>query len=110
MEDIAMEDVFIGVAVMLGIMVIMIIAVAIMKKSRDSQDESCPVMRKKAKILEKEQLPQNTIMALSEMNVLFEVEGGQRLRLHAKAQNHLIPGDEGYLTWQGSKVINFERI
>ena len=110
MDDVSMQDVFMILAVLFGIMLVSLICAVIVKKSRDSKDEACPIQKKKAKVLEKDQLPPGTVVSLSEMNILFEIEGRQRLRLRAKAQNQLMPGDEGYLTWQGSKVINFERI
>ncbi len=31
------------------------------------------------------------------------------MRLNVKAQSGLAVGDTGYLTWQGSRVRNFER-
>ena len=41
----------------------------------------------------------------------FEVESGDRMELHMSGPEYglLIEGDEGYLTFQGSRYISFER-
>lgn len=108
-SDISMEDIFMVFAILIGIFLVSVIALNILKRKRDAEDDEQPTLSKKAKVIDKQQLPPNTIMSISEMWVLFETEDGQRLRLNAKAINNLVVGDEGYLTWQGRRIINFER-
>ena len=40
---------------------------------------------------------------------LFETSDGNRVRLSGKANNTYVIGDKGYLKWQGTRLISFER-
>lgn len=95
--------------IFVAIWVILAIVAVAAKKSREASDNAQPVRSAKAKIIEKQQLPPNAIVFPSTLIwFLFETEDGQRVRLNAKAQCGLVVGDTGYLTWQGSRVRNFE--
>ena len=104
------ENIIIFLAVFFIIDIIIIIVALAVKKSRESADKAQPVCRERAKIVDKQQLPPNAIVMSSTLIwILAELENGQRLRLNVKAQSGLVVGDTGYLTWQGSRVRNFER-
>lgn len=106
---ISMEEIFMMFAVLFGLMAISFIALFIVRRKRDVEDKSHPIQRGRAKLVDKQQLAPGTILAISEMWVLFELENGRRLQLVAKAQNSLVIGDEGMLTWQGKRILKFER-
>ena len=44
--------------------------------------------------------------------VTFQVESGDRMELHMTGQEYgmLVEGDKGYLTFQGTRYLGFERI
>lgn len=102
------DDVFMMFAVLIGIMVISLIVLGIAKSKQDRENDSQPIEKDYAKLVDKQQLPANGIV-VGEMWVLFEVKGGRRVRLNAKIPNSLVIGDAGVLTWQGSRIIGFER-
>ena len=53
-----------------------------------------------------------TLPTLQLNNVTFETEDGRRITLTIKSQGHynyLVEGDEGILTYEGKRFVNFER-
>jgi len=44
--------------------------------------------------------------------VTFQVESGDRMELHMSGEEYglLVEGDRGYLTFQGTRYLNFQRI
>lgn len=106
--DISMEDLFMFYAILIGILVIMWIFVAAVKKKQDAENRAQPVRKKKAKIIDMQKVESGAIV-FGEPWVLFELENGSRVRLNAKAENSLMVGDAGLLTWQGKKILKFER-
>lgn len=80
------------------------------KRKRDRENNAQPIMRQKAKVVEKLRGDPDGILLQNEMWILFDTADGKRLRLSAKADNRLAAGDEGFLTWQGNCVRDFERI
>lgn len=108
MEIENMEDVAVLLAILFGIAVFSIILAGIVKLSQSASDSAQPVRTEKAKLIEKDNIPAGSFA--SEIRVLFETESGERIRLRAKVPNSLVVGDEGTLTWQGGKIIKFERI
>lgn len=107
MDDISLSDIFMFFMILVGLCAVMWIFVAILRGRQNAANKAQPVRREWAKVVDKQQLAPNAIAF--EIWVMFELKSGQRLRLTAKAQNSLIVGDEGTLTWQGSKVQNFQR-
>lgn len=106
-EDLTLKDVSVLFAILFGSLIILSIISIVITSVQKAKDSSYPIQKKHAKVLEKEQLPVGAIVA--DVKVWFETEDGDRLRLRAKPQNKLFPGDEGLLTWQGTKIMNFER-
>lgn len=104
-----MEDIFIFIAVLWVVAAILWIIVGALKKKQDSENETKPVRKATAKIVDKQQIESGAIV-IGEPWVLFETEDGERIRLNVKADNHLVVGDRGVLTWQGRKVLSFERV
>ena len=108
-SEVTMEEIFMVFAVLFGLMIISFIVLIVTKNKRDAENNSHPIQTSRAKLVDKQQLPAGTLLAVSEMWVLFELENGNRVQLIAKAQNRLVVGDEGMLTWQGNKILKFER-
>lgn len=91
--------VFFGV--LFGLCAIVWILYAIVFGTQHIQDSTKPVRKEDAKVVLKEP---------NGIYILFELcENGERIRLQVKHLNKLVEGDIGVLTWQGSRVINFER-
>ena len=101
----------------LGIIAILFIVMAaicvislIIKKSADAKNASCPLQRMNARVVDKQQLPGNTIRSISTMWVLFEMENGMRKRFVIPAtKENMVIGDVGTLTWQGEAMVSFNR-
>lgn len=96
------------VIAMFVIAAVLWIIVAVMKKKEDDENNSQPVMTRKAKLVDKQQVAAGDII-IGQIWTLFELEDGVRIRLNAKVQNSLVVGDSGLLTWQGKRIIKFER-
>jgi sensor histidine kinase regulating citrate/malate metabolism len=83
------------------------------------KDNNSPRIRVQAKVIAKRE----NIRRSSSMNdhhsssinttyyATFEVESGDRMELHMAGQEYglLVEGDEGILTFQGSRFVSFER-
>lgn len=82
-----------------GLLIVVGILYLIVVGGQKISDSRYPVKSKTAKVLYKED---------NGVYVLFETEDGERLRLRVKAQNKLLNGDMGILTWQGGAVVNFQ--
>ena len=108
-NEVTMEEIFMVFAVLFGLLIVSFVFFAVAKNKRDADNNSKPIQSGKARLVDKQQLSSDTILSISEMWVLFELENGNRVQLIAKAQNNLVIGDEGYLTWQGNKILKFER-
>lgn len=102
------DSVFIVVMTFIGVMLILGIIGLIINAKNDAKDNASPINQEMAYVISKNN---DTINLNFEtyIYILFETEKGERLKLLAKAQNLLAVGDFGLLTWQGRKVINFER-
>ena len=103
-----MEELTMMFAIMMGLGVISWIIVFVLKKQREDEDNAQPVCREHAKLVDMQQIPAGQI-ALGEIWVMFELDSGERMKLNAKAQNTLVVGDAGMLTWQGRRIHKFER-
>lgn len=108
-ENTSLETIGFMFVILIGVCVVCLIIIAVAKSARDNANNAQPLRCELAQVVEKQQLPANTIMSLSEMWVLFELEDGQRIRLIVKATNDLVVGDTGYLTWQGKAMRSFDR-
>ena len=84
------------------------IILAVLKKKEDIENKAQPVITKKATLVDKQQVAPGELL-FGEMWTLFELEDGERVRLNAKPQNTLLVGDRGMLTWQGKRILKFER-
>lgn len=103
-----MEELFMLLFSLLIVMIIMWVTAAVLKKKKDAEDNAQPVLTKQAKLVDMQQIPAGQIV-IGEIWVLFELETGERVRLNALVQNTLVIGDQGLLTWQGRKILKFER-
>lgn len=106
-HHIGSDDILMFFGIMFGIMFVSIIIILITNAKRKKEDAAQPIRKEMAHVVEKESIDPGYLEF--EINILFETEKGERLKLLAKTQNLLAVGDFGLLTWQGRKVINFER-
>lgn len=104
----SIEDLAMLFAILFGLMIVSLIFLAIIKKKQDAEDQAQPVRKEMAKVVDKQQIDSGGIV-IGEPWVLFEVEGGTRVRLSANPKNSLVIGDTGMLTWQGCKILRFDR-
>lgn len=102
------EVFFALIIAMFVIAAVLWIIYAVVKKKQDDENDAQPIVTRKAKLVDKQQVAAGDIV-IGEMWTLFELEGGERIRLNAKAQNSLVVGDCGLLTWQGKRILKFER-
>lgn len=107
-SDITVEEIFqFGFPIMIGLAIIAWILYGAMKYRREVEDGAQPVLEAAAKVIDKQQIAPNSITI--ETWVMFETNSGNRMRLVCKPNNDYIIGDKGYLVWQGSRLISFER-
>ncbi|MBO5023774.1 MAG: hypothetical protein J6D11_05655 [Clostridia bacterium] len=99
----SIEDASVFIAILVGMAIFIWIIYGIIKLGQSAADSTQPILTEKARLIEK--APSQSF----ETKVLFETERGERVRLRAKVPNNLVIGDEGMLTWQGGKIIKFER-
>lgn len=98
------------IGVCAGLCLVFWIIAYVSRKGQEASDNAQPINTARAKLIDKQQLASDAIVLPSTLIwFLFETEDGRRLRLNAKAQCGLVVGDTGSLTWQGSRVRNFER-
>ena len=102
------EVLFALIIAMFVIAAVLWIIVAVMKKKEDDENDAQPVMTGKAKLIDKQQAAAGDII-IGQIWTLFELEAGERIRLNANMQNTLVVGDSGLLTWQGKRILKFER-
>lgn len=103
-----MEDLFIMLFSLLVVLTLMWGIAAYLTKKRDDEDNAQPVMTKQAKLVDMQQIPAGQVV-IGEIWTMFELENGDRVRLNANVQNSLVVGDIGMLTWQGRRILKFER-
>lgn len=109
MDDIGLEEIFFMFVVLIGVAIVFGIIFAVAKKSRDAENDACPIYESYAKVIDRQVPPPNYIPSLSELWVMFEVDDGSRRQLITKGTDIYVVGDEGMLVWQGKKVIRFSR-
>ena len=103
-----MEELFMMLAIMIGMSIVMFGIAMLIKKKRDAEDAAQPMRTGFAKLVDMQQILAGQIV-FGEIWVLFELDNGDRMKLNAKAENSLVVGDTGMLTWQGRKILKFER-
>lgn len=91
----------------IGCIVICLICFFIVK-SKDAENDEKPIRTAIAKIIDRDQPQPNSVTIVGWL--MFETEDGERVRVSIKAGHNYVVGDEGKLTWQGSRFISFERI
>ena len=105
--DITVEDIAGMIPFFLiGCVVICVISALIIKK-KDSENNVLPIRSMNAKIVDKDQPAPNAVTLVGW--ILFETEDGNRVRVSCKESGNYVIGDQGYLTWRGSRMISFER-
>ncbi len=92
---------------LIALAVLFAIIAAISSANRTSKNAACPVQSKHARVIDKPQLPANTLYA--EVWITFELDNGQRIRLLVNGNAQLFLGDAGMLTWQGDALRQFIR-
>lgn len=106
--DITTDDILlIGLPVLFGLLILSWIAYSSTKHKQNAENSAKPVLGAIAKVVDKQQIAPNTIAF--EVWVMFETESGERIRVVCKANNNYIIGDRGYLKYQGTKLLDFER-
>lgn len=108
-ESISMEEAFMFIAILVGMMIVVMIMSAAMKMKRDAANAACPVNRMRARVVDKQQQSENGIVVYSRIWVLFELDDGRRVRLILPGNSNVVVGDRGNLTWQGDAIISFVR-
>ncbi len=104
--ELSIENIFFFMAIMLGIAVIMWTIVAVITKKNEHENNAQPIKSETVKLVDMQQVNNgltNTVRAI------FELQDGQRMALMVNPQNTLVVGDIGKLTWQGNKILKFER-
>lgn len=108
LDDITLTDIVVFLSIWFIFLGLMAVVVRALAKRREKEDLAQPIKRKMAKVVDMQRLEAGQ-MYIGEPWVMFEFSDGSRLRLNAKQNNSLIIGDIGLLTWQGRKILTFER-
>ncbi len=89
--------------ILFGICIICWIVMAV----RNKQNESQPLQRQHAVLVEKPQIPANSICVIQ--NLTFQLDNGSRICVSVPTTERLVVGDKGMLTWQGTAFRSFVR-
>jgi hypothetical protein len=103
--------IFIGI---IFVIVISFILISLFKGiSQWSKNNDSPVLSVRAKVLGKRTAVRGggETRAYSQYYITFEVESGDRLELKVKDTDYgmLVEGDQGELTFQGTRYLGFDR-
>lgn len=93
--------------VLFGMLILAGIAYMIASAHRNSRNSAQPYRTANAVVIDRQQLPANAVSF--QTWVMFETEGGERVRLLCERSHNYIVGDRGRLSWQGDKLHNFSR-
>ena len=107
LSDLTTGDILFFAMVMMIACAVFCVIAGILKKREDEKNSYLPVRGMQATIIDVPQLQQNTIAF--QVPIMFETSEGNRVRLLCKANHDYLVGDTGYLQWQGSRFISFER-
>ena len=91
------------VFVLVTVIVLSFVTILIVTRIMDVKNKNKPIQGMRAKVLEKRG-EQSMIV-----RILFQTEDGDRVELACSAKNKYVVGDEGFLKWQGTRLISFER-
>lgn len=105
--DLTTDDVGGMLLVLMGLMVVICVVCFAIIKSKDAENNSKPVLSMRAKIIDKDSVAPGTVAFV--IGVTFETEDGNRVELSCSAKEHFMVGDTGFLKWQGTRLISFER-
>ncbi|WP_201712723.1 DUF2500 domain-containing protein [Rossellomorea arthrocnemi] len=108
---------FQAVPIFIGIIFVIVISfvlfTAIKGVSQWNQNNQSPVMNVRAKVLGKRTAVKGggESRAYNHYFITFEMESGDRMELKVKDADYgmLVEGDEGELTFQGTRYLGFER-
>lgn len=103
-----MEDLFFAIFIMAVLAALLWGIVFALKAKETAHNNAQAIQNDFAKLVDMQQIPAGQIV-IGEIWTMFELKDGSRIRLNAKVQNTLVIGDEGMLTWQGNKILKFER-
>lgn len=92
--------VVLGLAVVCGICLMII-------KIKEAENNALPINGMVATIIDMQQVASNTVAFA--IWVMFETEDGTRVRVSCNANENYVVGDKGYLKWQGTRLISFDR-
>ena len=103
------EEILIFIFVLLGVVLLFGFIAAAMKgaQQQNTQNTASQMQSRWAKVVDRQSLPGNAMLSMSQIWVLFEFADGSRLRLNLPAAQTVAVGDSGTLTWQGDAVISF---
>lgn len=106
LDDISTEEFFYFIMIILGLMVICLVFAHIVSKSNEKENNKLPVQTMKARLVD---IKYHPTLANTILFQLFEAEDGNRVQLTMNTNKYLVVGDSGTLTWQGKKLISFDR-
>lgn len=109
-DDISLEDVMFFLAVLIGLMIVVFVFLGIVLSANKAEEEQKPIENGIAVLMEKQQSTNSLTAAIDNIPAIFELEDGRRIKLSLEANSTLVIGDRGEITWQGSKLIKFQRI
>lgn len=78
-------------------------------KKRKADDDACPVREAHVRVVHCDALQANAIPQWSSVNVVFELDSGERVRFVVMATENYLAGDTGTLRWQGKSIRSFVR-
>ena len=107
-ENTSIETVFLFIFILLGVAIISLTFAAVAVRSRNKANDKLPVSREIVTIIEKQPVGSNSFVPVSDAWVVFQTESGTRVRLYAKNGELYVVGDKGVLTWQGTRLNNFQ--
>lgn len=105
--DLTMDDVGGMLFVLMGVMAVICVVSLFILKMKDAENDTKPVLGMRAKIIDKDHVAPGTVAFV--IGVTFETEDGNRMEISCNAREHYVVGDTGFLKWQGTRLISFER-
>lgn len=103
------EDLTTILIAILVIGVICTVALVVIKNREVEANARLPIRKELAMVVEKEQLPLDTVIVIDNPWVTFELRNGSHVRVRSSRHGELITGDIGMLSWQGDRMISFTR-
>jgi len=107
-----MDSVFPVVFFVIFALVICLFAASVVKSvKKDIRNDNAPRLTVHARVTGKRQETRGSRMVSTDYFATFEVESGDRMELEIEGEAFglLAEGDEGTLTFQGTRYVSFER-